>query len=67
MELDLSLEMCPDMIVRVFCAITLMVFAIALFKSIVTITKCSKTKEKKEVESDDNRGNQKRSTKTDVH
>lgn len=67
MELDLSLEMCPDMIVRVFICIALMVAIAILAKVAIVSAKYSKTKDKKEVESDDDRGNQKRSTKTDVH
>lgn len=67
MELDLSLEMCPDMIFRVFVCITLMV-AVALFvKAAIITSKQSKSKEKKEVESDDNRRNKKISSKNDVH
>ena len=67
MELDLYLKMCPDMVVRVFCAIAAIVLVISFFKSIVIMSKHKNPKEKKEVEFDDNRGNQKRSTKTDVH
>lgn len=67
MELDLSLEMCPDMIVRVFICITLMVIVALFTKATIVATKQSKSKEKKEVESDDNRGNQKISSKNDVH
>ncbi len=67
MELDLSLEMCPDMIVWVFICITLMVIIALFTKATIVAIKQSKSKEKKEAESDDNRGNQKRSTKTDVH
>ena len=67
MGLDLSLEMCPDMIFRVFVCIALMVMIAILAKAAIVTSQYNKPKDKKEVESDDDRGNQKRSTKNDVH
>lgn len=67
MRLDLYLDLCPETIVNVFICITVMVVMALFTKGAIVSSKQGKSKEKKEVESDDNRGNQKRSTKTDVH
>lgn len=62
MELDLSLVMCPNMIVKIFGCIAIMVVSAILAKATIAISKYSKQKDKKEVESNDNRGNKKRSS-----
>lgn len=65
MDLNLELHLYPDVIVHVFYAITIIVLIAIVGK--IAITSISKKPKIKEVEKDDNRGNQKRSTKTDVH
>lgn len=65
MDLNLELHLYPDVIVHVFYAITIIVLIAIAGK--IAITSISKKPKIKEVEKDDNRGNQKRSTKTDVH
>lgn len=66
MELDLFMELDPEVIVRVFAAITVMV-AIIMFYKILFVMDTSANKKKKEVGTDDTRGNKKRVTKTNVH
>ena len=65
MDLNLELHLYPDVIVHVFYAITIIVMIAIVGK--IAITSINKKPKIKEVEKDDNRGNQKRSTKTDVH
>ena len=65
MDLSLELYICPDVIVKVFCAITIIILIAVVGK--IAITSITKKPKIKEVEKDDNRGNQKRSSKTDVH
>ena len=65
MDLNLELYLYPDVIVHVFYAITIIVLIAIAGK--IAITSINKKQKIKEVEKDDNRGNQKRSTKTDVH
>lgn len=65
MDLSLDLYICPDVIVKVFCAITIIILIAVVGK--IAITSITKKPKIKEVEKDDNRGNQKRSSKTDVH
>lgn len=65
MELDLFLGIESDVIICVFMAIAVMVVIIALAKTSVALE--SLGKKKKEVGTDDTRGNKKRSTKANVH
>ena len=65
MDLNLELYLYPDVIVHVFYAITIIVMIAIAGK--IAITSINKRPKIKEVGKDDNRGNQKRSTKTDVH
>ena len=65
MDLNLDLHLYPEVIIKVFIAISIIVLISVIGKiAIISITKKPKIKE---VEKDDNRGNQKRSSKTDVH
>ena len=66
MELDLYFEICQETVVSIMLSVVLIVVTICMMKHAIIDTKC-KGKQVKEVESDDNRRNQKRSTKTDVH
>ena len=66
MRLDLFMELDPEVIVKVFAAITVMV-AIIMFYKILFMMDTSANKKKKEVGIDDTRGNKKRVTKTNVH
>ena len=66
MELDLYFEICQETVVSIMLSVVLIVITICMMKHAIIDTKC-KGKQVKEAESDDNRGNQKRSSKTDVH
>ena len=66
MDLDLFMELDPEVIVRVFAAITVMV-AIIMFYKILFMMDTSANKKKKEVGKDDIRGDKKRVTKANVH
>ena len=63
MELELFLELCPDVIVKVFVCITVIIGILAISKVALAGSKTTK----KEVKTDDSRRDKKRSTKTDVH
>lgn len=66
MELELYLDMDSEMITKVFCIIFFIVFSVAAFRSIVAVEKQNKKKQIRR-NHNDNRGNQKRSSKTNVH
>lgn len=66
MELDLFMELDPEVIVRVFAAIIGMV-AIIMFYKMMFMIETSANKRKKEVGNDDTRGDKKRVTKANVH
>lgn len=66
MELDLYFEICRETVVSIMLSVVLIVVAICMMKHAIISTKCN-SKQVKEVESNDIGGNQKRSTKTDVH
>ena len=66
MELKLELSIFPEVIVYVFCAIVAMILILTAGKILVVQLATRKTKTK-EVKEDDNRGDKKRSPKTNVH
>lgn len=63
MELILMTRFEPMVVFAVFCAISLIVLIIAISKVTLELS----NKKKKGEAKDDNRGNKKRSTKTNVH
>lgn len=65
MELELGLYMYPEAVIGVFIAITLIVYIVVAGK-INTLREQNKPITK-EVKKDDNRGNKKGSSKTNVH
>ena len=65
MELELMLYMYPETVICVFIAITLIVYIVVAGK-INTLREQNKSITK-EVQKDDNRGNKKGSSKTNVH
>ena len=69
MELNLYFEICRETVCSIMISVVLIVVTVCMMKHAIISTKCDskQLKNVKEVEPDDNRGNQKRSTKTDVH
>ena len=65
MELELGLYMYPETVIGIFIAITLIVYIVVAGK-INTLREQNKPITK-EVKKDDNRGNKKGSSKTNVH
>ena len=65
MELELGLYMYPEAVIGIFIAITLIVYIVVAGK-INTLREQNKPITK-EVQKDDNRGNKKGSSKTNVH
>ena len=65
MELYLELSLYPNVITHVFYAIVLLIAVLAITK--VIVVSMATNRPKKEVIKDDNSGNKKRSSKTNVH
>ena len=65
MKMDLFLEIYPSVVIAIFAAIAVIVAILSITK--IKISEQKNKQKVEEVNSNDNRGDQKRSSKVDVH